>query len=159
MSVDLNYFTNVFWDILRNYSSNEYALSGEREKSGGDIIDLLNTDRDNVIKLRLMGRERLYLKKVADALQRIKDGTFGVCNECGEDIEFRRLNARPTANMCISCKEGQEREENRIIYHKKSHTLGKKLNTNVIDLPIKSEEISKEDDYLFNRDMKTYRPV
>ncbi|MBT5093183.1 MAG: hypothetical protein HOM21_03000, partial [Halobacteriovoraceae bacterium] len=57
-----------------------------------------------------------------------------------DDIELSRLYARPTANLCIGCKEDQERIETHIPYQKKSHTLGKTFNNkNVVKLPIKEE--------------------
>ena len=58
------------------------------------------------------------------------DGTYGCCEDCGDDISQKRLMARPTATLCITCKEEEERGERHIPYQKKSHTLGKKLGTN-----------------------------
>lgn len=63
------------------------------------------------MRMRLCNRDTLLLKKLDESLKRIEDGTFGVCEECGEDIEVRRLDARPTATLCVSCKEEQERKE------------------------------------------------
>jgi DnaK suppressor protein len=76
-----------------------------------DEIDQATTDIEQSMRMRLRNRESLYLKKVDEALKRIEDGTFGECDECGEDIELRRLEARPTATLCVSCKEEQERKE------------------------------------------------
>jgi DnaK suppressor protein len=63
------------------------------------------------MRMRLCNRETLYIKKINEALKRMDEGTFGECDECGEDIELRRLEARPTATLCVSCKEEQERRE------------------------------------------------
>lgn len=76
-----------------------------------DEIDQATTDIEQAMRMRLCNREALYLKKVDEALKRIEDGSFGECEECGEDIELRRLEARPTATLCVSCKEEQERKE------------------------------------------------
>lgn len=76
-----------------------------------DEIDQATTDIDKEMRMRLCNREVLYIKKVEEALKRIEEGTFGECEECGEDIEVRRLEARPTATLCVSCKEDQERKE------------------------------------------------
>src|ERR1700760_3264090 len=76
-----------------------------------DEIDQATTDIEQSMRMRLRNRESLYLKKVEEALQRIEEGTFGECNSCGEDIELRRLEARPTATLCVGCKEEQERQE------------------------------------------------
>lgn len=76
-----------------------------------DEIDLATTDIEQSMRMRLRNRETLYIKKIDEALRRIEDGTFGECEDCGEDIEIRRLEARPTATLCVFCKEEQERRE------------------------------------------------
>lgn len=76
-----------------------------------DEIDQAQTDSEQSMRMRLRNREMLYIKKVDEALKRIEEGCFGDCDECGEDIELRRLEARPTATLCVSCKEEQERKE------------------------------------------------
>ncbi|MBI2711648.1 MAG: TraR/DksA family transcriptional regulator [Bdellovibrio sp.] len=76
-----------------------------------DEIDLATTDIEQSMRMRLRNRETLYIKKIDEALRRIEDGTFGECEDCGEDIEIRRLEARPTATLCVFCKEEQERKE------------------------------------------------
>ncbi len=76
-----------------------------------DEVDQATTDVEQSMRMRLRNREVLYIKKVDEALVRIEEGTFGECSECGEDIELRRLEARPTATLCVGCKEDQERKE------------------------------------------------
>ncbi|MGE0615392.1 MAG: TraR/DksA family transcriptional regulator [Bacteriovoracia bacterium] len=76
-----------------------------------DELDQATTDVEQSMRMRLRNRETLYIKKVDEALRRIDEGTFGECESCGEDIEFRRLQARPTATLCVSCKEEEERME------------------------------------------------
>jgi DnaK suppressor protein len=76
-----------------------------------DEIDQATTDIEQSMRMRLRNRESLYLKKVNEALKRIEEGNFGECDECGEDIEIRRLEARPTATLCVACKEDQEKKE------------------------------------------------
>jgi len=76
-----------------------------------DEIDQATTDIEQSMQMRLRNRETLYIKKIDEALKRIEEGTFGECEDCGEDIEVRRLEARPTATLCVSCKEEQERKE------------------------------------------------
>jgi DnaK suppressor protein len=58
--------------------------------------------------LRLRDREGYYLRKIELALERIRDGSFGTCTECGEPIPVGRLKARPVAMLCAGCKEQQE---------------------------------------------------
>jgi DnaK suppressor protein len=76
-----------------------------------DELDQATTDIEQSMRMRLRNRETLYIKKLEEALARIEEGTFGDCENCGEDIELRRLEARPTATLCVSCKEDQERKE------------------------------------------------
>jgi DnaK suppressor protein len=63
---------------------------------------------------------------------KIKNGTYGVCDECEGEIEINRLKARPVATQCIACKESEERGEEKLLYAKKSHTHGKTMFNNVI---------------------------
>ena len=60
---------------------------------------------------RCHGRERGLLDKIEKALSRLEDGSFGMCDSCGEEISAKRLEARPEATLCIQCKEEQERQE------------------------------------------------
>lgn len=76
-----------------------------------DDVDLSTTELEQSMRLRLRNREALYLRKINEALERIQAGTFGECEECGEEIDPRRLEARPTATHCIECKEAQEKSE------------------------------------------------
>lgn len=76
-----------------------------------DLGDQASAEIDRNFMLRLRGRERKLLKKIDAALERIKDGTFGICEKCGQEIDIRRLEARPVTTMCIECKTLQEEEE------------------------------------------------
>jgi len=61
--------------------------------------------------LRIRDREAKLIGKLQDALERLEDGTFGYCEECGEEIPYKRLLARPVATLCIRCKNAQEAAE------------------------------------------------
>ncbi len=76
-----------------------------------DEMDLASSEYLQAFTFRLRGREKVFLDKIQQALQRIEDGTFGVCEECGERISIKRLEARPETTLCIRCKEDQERVE------------------------------------------------
>ena len=76
-----------------------------------DPADRATAESDRSFELRIRDRERKLIKKIKKALERIEDGTYGVCEECGEDIGPKRLEARPVATLCIECKSRQEREE------------------------------------------------
>ena len=76
-----------------------------------DPTDRAALESDRNFLLRIRDRERKLVVKIQEALKRIDDGTFGTCQECGEDISESRLKARPVATLCVECKRMQEREE------------------------------------------------
>ncbi len=76
-----------------------------------DDLDQASSDVEQSLRMRLRDRERIYLKKLEEALMRIDEGTYGLCDECEEPIEIKRLEARPTATLCLACKENEERAE------------------------------------------------
>lgn len=76
-----------------------------------DLGDQAGMEIERNFLLRLRGREQKLLKKIDEALERIENGTFGLCEICGREIDIRRLMARPVTTMCIECKTEQEEEE------------------------------------------------
>ncbi len=76
-----------------------------------DEMDLASSEYLQSFTFRLRGREKVFLDKIEKALRKIEDGTFGTCEECGEEISVKRLEARPETTLCIRCKEDQERLE------------------------------------------------
>src|SRR5260221_4379080 len=76
-----------------------------------DEMDLASSEYLQSFTFRLRGREKAFLAKIQKAIAKIEDGTFGVCEECGEEINVKRLEARPETTLCIRCKEDQERME------------------------------------------------
>lgn len=76
-----------------------------------DEMDLASSEYLQSFTFRLRGREKTFLDKINKALVKIDEGTFGVCEECGEEISVKRLEARPETTLCIKCKEDQERME------------------------------------------------
>lgn len=76
-----------------------------------DETDLAATEVSQTLAFKLRDRERLLLSKINTALEKIEEGTFGVCEDCEEPIEPRRLEARPVSTLCIACKERQEHRE------------------------------------------------
>jgi DnaK suppressor protein len=69
----------------------------------------LETDRNFLLRIR--DRERKLIEKIKEALERIDNGTFGICEVCGKDIGEERLEARPVTTLCIDCKKKQEARE------------------------------------------------
>ena len=76
-----------------------------------ELGDQASADIDRNLMLRLKGRESQLLKKIDEALEKIESGNYGICEICGEDINIKRLEARPVTTMCIECKTEQEEEE------------------------------------------------
>ncbi len=76
-----------------------------------DEIDLASSEYQQGMILRLRDREKYFIEKIDRALEKIEGGSFGACEECGEDISLKRLEVRPETTMCIRCKEEQEKEE------------------------------------------------
>ena len=76
-----------------------------------DEMDLASSEYLQSFTFRLRGREKVFLDKIDKALRKIEDGSFGTCEECGEEISVKRLEARPETTLCIRCKEDQERME------------------------------------------------
>ncbi len=76
-----------------------------------DEMDLASSEYLQSFQFRLRGRERTFLSKIDEALKKIEAGEFGICENCGEEISPKRLEARPETTMCIKCKEEQEQEE------------------------------------------------
>lgn len=76
-----------------------------------DMGDQATAETDRNFMLRLRDRERMLLKKIDEAIEGIDNGTFGICEECGNQIGIKRLEARPVTTLCIECKTQQEEKE------------------------------------------------
>lgn len=76
----------------------------------GDIYDIASNERDRELTLMLGDREREKLAEIEEALERLKNGSYGICEECGELIGEGRLLAMPFARVCVDCKSKDERE-------------------------------------------------
>lgn len=76
-----------------------------------DEMDLSSSEYLQSFTFRLRGREKTFLAKIDHALERIENGSFGLCEQCEEPISIKRLEARLETTLCIRCKEDQERQE------------------------------------------------
>ena len=88
-------------------------LRAEREGNkdeGMDTYDLASEERDREINFILSDRERVKIKQIDDALGRLDDGTYGVCESCGLEIAEERLQALPFTRLCRDCQQEQEKE-------------------------------------------------
>lgn len=76
-----------------------------------DPTDRASAESDRSFELRIRDRERKLLNKIKEAIERIDNGTYGICDDCGDEIAVERLDARPVTTFCIDCKTRQEQEE------------------------------------------------
>lgn len=111
--VNVEKFKAIFQSILSEDQSLNTQEWNNENFAKGDDVDQFNLERDRALMLRLKGRNSVYFKKIKEAMNRIDDGTFGMCQDCGCAISEQRLMARPTASLCIQCKEEEENVENK----------------------------------------------
>ncbi|HXW83671.1 MAG TPA: TraR/DksA family transcriptional regulator [Candidatus Binataceae bacterium] len=120
-------------------SEMETELRAGRETSkdeGMDTYDLASEERDREINFILSDRERSKLKQIDDALARIDDQSYGICDSCGLEIAEERLVALPFTRLCRDCQQDQEREaksqrrfdDERNVYRKIGSTDGDEEN-------------------------------
>jgi DnaK suppressor protein len=83
----------------------------EENQNHPDLADRASSETDRAIELRARDRQRKLIAKIDEALTRIDDGTYGYCEETGEPISLRRLEARPIATLSVEAQERHERRE------------------------------------------------
>jgi len=94
------------------HESKETLLSLQDENNVlPDLADRASTETDRALELRTRDRQRKLISKIDAALKRIEDGSYGYCEETGEPISLRRLDARPIATLSIEAQERHERRE------------------------------------------------
>jgi DnaK suppressor protein len=97
-------------DILKEAKETlQHLQDGYQNHS--DLADRASSETERAIELRARDRQRKVIAKIDAALQRIEDGTYGYCEETGEPIELKRLEARPIATLSIEAQEQHERRE------------------------------------------------
>ena len=108
----------LFKDILTK-RLNELLDEAEKTVAGmtdaedtfPDPTDRATLESDRNFLLRIRDRERKLIMKIREAMQRIEDDMYGICEACGDDIGIDRLKARPVTTLCIECKRKQESNE------------------------------------------------
>nr|WP_321257497.1 RNA polymerase-binding protein DksA [uncultured Pseudodesulfovibrio sp.] len=111
---DLQYFRETLAGMLDDILKKSEETIEDMTESGevyADPADRATAESDRAFTLRLRDRERKLIKKIQQAADRIEDGEFGICQECGDDISIPRLKARPMTTLCINCKSKQEEDE------------------------------------------------
>ena len=97
-------------DLLRESRDTLAALQSENENHP-DFADRASSETDRAIELRARDRQRKLISKIEAALGRIDDGSYGFCEETGEPISLKRLDARPIATLSVEAQERHERRE------------------------------------------------
>ncbi|UCH22711.1 MAG: RNA polymerase-binding protein DksA [Deltaproteobacteria bacterium] len=108
---DMEYFkeflTNRLEELLSQADDTVSGMTIPKENFP-DPTDRAALEADRNFMLRIRDRESKLIKKIKKALERIENGTFGICETCGEDISIKRLKARPVTSQCIECKSKEE---------------------------------------------------
>ncbi len=98
-------------DTILNEAGKTLSEMTGRHDNIPDPNDRATVESDRSFELRIRDRERKLLSKIEEALERVDEGDFGICEGCGEDIGDKRLEARPVTTFCIDCKTKQEQKE------------------------------------------------
>ena len=98
-------------DIKKSNSQALYSSNLADNVSSADIVDQASSYTDKNVEMRTVNRQIKLVSKIDAALKRLKDGTYGYCEETGEPIGLKRLIARPIATLSLAAQERHEREE------------------------------------------------
>tara|TARA_E500000331_G_C16928163_1_gene570770 strand:+ start:193 stop:609 length:417 start_codon:yes stop_codon:yes gene_type:complete len=98
-------------EIVRSNNEALYNGSLDDNSVSADIVDQASSYTDKTVEMKAINRQIKLISKIDQALKRIKDGTYGFCEETGEPIGIKRLMARPIAELCIAAQEKHEKEE------------------------------------------------
>ena len=98
-------------EIIESNNKSLYLNEVDQEISSPDIIDQASSQTEKTVEMRTLNRQRKLLAKIDQAIKRIKDDTYGYCEETGEPIGIKRLIARPIATLSIEAQEKHERNE------------------------------------------------
>ena len=101
------------WKVEINKSNNQVLYNGEPNdnSTSADVVDQASSYTEKNVELKTVNRQIKLISKIDSAIKKIKDGTYGYCEETGEPIGIKRLIARPIATLCITAQEKHEREE------------------------------------------------
>ena len=97
-------------DLMNEFGKTVNGMAGLEDKFP-DPSDRATAESERSFTLRIRDRERKLINKIKEALERIEGGTYGICEDCEEEISESRLEARPVTTLCIECKRKQENAE------------------------------------------------
>ena len=101
------------WKVEINKSNNQALYNGEPNdnSTSADVVDQASSYTEKNVEMKTINRQIKLISKIDLAIKKIKDGTYGYCEETGEPIGIKRLIARPIATLCIAAQEKHEKEE------------------------------------------------
>ena len=100
--------------LLKESSQTLNNLQNDENSAKSDLTDRASDEIDRTFELRTRDRERKLINKIDAALKRIEDGTYGYCDETGDPISLKRLQARPIATLSLEAQENHEKAEKRL---------------------------------------------
>ena len=98
-------------EIIKSNNLGNILNSSDDNMSSADFVDQASSYTDKSVEMKALNRSRKLIDKIDSALKRLKDGTYGFCEETGEPIGLKRLMARPVATLSIEAQEKHERDE------------------------------------------------
>ncbi len=98
-------------EIIKVNTKSMYLNDVDQEISSPDLIDQASSQTEKTVEFRTLNRQRKLLSKIEKAIKKIKDNTYGYCEETGEPIGIKRLIARPIATLSIEAQEKHEKNE------------------------------------------------
>ena len=98
-------------DLVKTNNEALYNSSMDDNSTSADIVDQASSYTEKNVEMRAINRQIKLISKIDSALKRIKDGTYGFCEETGDPIGLKRLMARPVATLSIAAQEKHEKEE------------------------------------------------
>ena len=101
-------------ELLKESSQTLNNLQNDENSAKSDFTDRASDEIDRAFELKTRDRERKLINKIEAALKRIEDGTYGYCEETGEPISLKRLQARPIATLSLEAQENHEKDEKRL---------------------------------------------
>ena len=101
------------WKVEINKSNNQVLYNGKPDdnSTSADVVDQASSYTEKNVEMKTINRQIKLISKIDSAIKKIKDGTYGYCEETNEPIGIKRLIARPIATLCIAAQEKHEKEE------------------------------------------------
>ena len=120
-------------EILKDIDENIKTERSSTERDVGDFYDEAESEKGRQLTYMLGERDRKKLDAINTALEKIEDETYGICEECGEKIDKKRLNVLPFAKYCVSCQSDMEKKGVRIMDNSEDSMIYKDISINDID--------------------------